>query len=119
MKNKDLIILRGLPGCGKTTLAEKIGKAVCSADDYFVDRKGNYNWNQKFIKKAHQWCQKKCERFMQKNVKTIIISNTNTTDNELNPYYKMAEKYGYSVFSVIVENRHNGKNLHKYHIQQL
>jgi hypothetical protein len=27
-------------------------------------------------------------------------------------YFKLAEKYGYKVISLIVENRHNGKNIH-------
>jgi hypothetical protein len=31
---------------------------------------------------------------------------------ELVPYYILAEQYGYSVFSVVVENRHNGVNVH-------
>jgi hypothetical protein len=27
-------------------------------------------------------------------------------------YYKLAEKYDYKVVSLIVENRHNGQNVH-------
>jgi hypothetical protein len=27
-------------------------------------------------------------------------------------YFKLAEKYGYKVVSLIVENRHGGKNVH-------
>jgi hypothetical protein len=30
----------------------------------------------------------------------------------MKPYFNMAEKYGYKVFSIIVENRHGGKNEH-------
>ena len=30
----------------------------------------------------------------------------------MKPYYELAEKYGYAVFSLIVENRHGGKNVH-------
>ena len=30
----------------------------------------------------------------------------------MDDYYKLAEQHGYTVFSVIVENRHNGKNVH-------
>lgn len=30
----------------------------------------------------------------------------------MNPYFELAEKYGYVVFSLVVENRHNGKNIH-------
>jgi hypothetical protein len=27
-------------------------------------------------------------------------------------YYELAEKYGYTVYSLIAENRHNGVNVH-------
>jgi hypothetical protein len=30
----------------------------------------------------------------------------------MKPYYKMAEEFGYTVFSIIVENRHGGENVH-------
>jgi hypothetical protein len=30
----------------------------------------------------------------------------------MEPYYKLAETYGYRVFSLIVENRHGGENIH-------
>ena len=33
-------------------------------------------------------------------------------DWEMEPYFKLAEKYGYMVFTMVVENRHGGKNLH-------
>jgi hypothetical protein len=45
-------------------------------------------------------------------IKKIAISNTFTQEWEMDDYYKLAEQYGYSVFSIIVENRHNGKNIH-------
>jgi hypothetical protein len=30
----------------------------------------------------------------------------------MEPYFKLAEKWGYTVFSIIVENRHGGVNQH-------
>jgi hypothetical protein len=30
----------------------------------------------------------------------------------MQPYYDLAKEYGYMVFSIIVENRHGGKNVH-------
>ncbi len=30
----------------------------------------------------------------------------------MKPYKKMAEKYNYRLFSIIVENRHNNTNIH-------
>ena len=42
----------------------------------------------------------------------IAVSNTFTQEWEMKPYYLLAEKYGYKIFCVIVENRHGGTNLH-------
>ena len=30
----------------------------------------------------------------------------------MEPYVKLAEIYGYTVFTLVVENRHNGENIH-------
>jgi hypothetical protein len=43
---------------------------------------------------------------------TIVVSNTFTQEWEMAAYYELAEKYGYRVTSIIVENRHDGKNIH-------
>lgn len=109
---KILILLRGLPGAGKTSLAEALGiRAVCSADDY-VTRKGVYNWKPETVGASHDWCQRKCRRFMKKQVDQIIIANTLTSEREMKPYQDLARQFGYMVFSVIVENRHGGTNTH-------
>jgi 50S ribosomal subunit-associated GTPase HflX len=42
----------------------------------------------------------------------IVVSNTFTQEWEMEEYHKLAEKYGYMVFSIIVENRHGGINEH-------
>lgn len=110
---KDLIIVRGLPGSGKSTLAQKFGsKAICTADDYHTDRNGKYNWKPENVGKSHDWCQRKCRRFMKKGIPVIVIDNTNTTERELTPYYDLARRFGYKTFSTIVENRHGGINTH-------
>ena len=109
---KDLVILRGIPGSGKSSFAELLGtKAICTADDYHV-RDGVYDWKPKNIKIAHEWCQRKCRRFMENDVNKIVIANTNTTVKELQPYMDMANRFGYKIYSVIVENRHGSKNVH-------
>lgn len=109
---KSLFILRGLPGAGKTSLAEALEiKAVCSADDYFVHG-GNYVWKVEQLHAAHDWCQRKCRRFMKKQIDKIIIANTFTSARELKPYQDLARQFGYTVFSIVVENRHGGTNVH-------
>ena len=44
--------------------------------------------------------------------KRIAVSNTFTQEWEMKPYYELAEKYGFMVFSIIVEKRHEGVNQH-------
>ena len=119
---KTLYILRGLPGSGKSTLANTIvdSIAVCEADQYFINQEtGEYKFNPDEIKIAHQWCKDEVENRMKYNQDTygldyseIVVSNTFTQEWEMEPYFKLAEKYGYRVFSMIVENRHGGKNTH-------
>ena len=116
---KNLIILRGVPGSGKTTVAELLSDGalldypICCADDYFTDENGVYNWYPSGIKKAHEASQAKCKTAMLHEVERIIVANTNTTEKEMKPYYDMAKEFGYKVFSLIVENRHGGENSHE------
>ena len=42
----------------------------------------------------------------------IVVSNTFTQEWEMKPYFEWAEDFGYKVFSIIVENRHGGENVH-------
>lgn len=118
--NKVLIILRGLPGSGKSSFANLIwaSHVICEADQFFYDEEGNYNFDATKLGQAHKACQEKVEMFMQDNLNNhqyypeIVVSNTSTTEKELQPYLDLALKYGYTVVSLIVENRHGGQNVH-------
>jgi hypothetical protein len=73
---------------------------------------GEYNFDPAKIKEAHLWCQSQVDTAMACGEEKISVSNTFTQEWEMDIYLKLAEKYGYRVFSVIVENRHGNKNLH-------
>jgi len=75
-------------------------------------RDGVYKWDYRNIGEAHDWCKRKCRRFMQAGVDKVIVANTNVTEGSMQPYFDMAEEHGYKVFSVIVENRHGNKSIH-------
>jgi predicted kinase len=116
-EGKNLFLLRGLPGSGKSTLAKMISDTHFEADMYFVDKNGNYNFDVTKLKNAHEWCQDQVNMAMILNITTgdnsvIVVSNTFTQEWEMEPYYKLAENYGYKVFSLVVENRHGGINSH-------
>lgn len=109
---KELFLLRGLPGSGKSTLAKSISDVHYEADMYFVDAEGNYNFNAALLKDAHNWCQLMTRTAMEYNTPKIVVSNTFTQEWEMDAYREMAQEYGYTVFSLVVENRHGGVNEH-------
>ena len=119
---RSLILVRGLPGSGKNTFAELMAKLfmdkvgpfdypVLSADDYFMTKKG-YEFDKSKIKSAHDYCHKKTLGYMKIGRQKIFVANTFTEEWEMEEYYKLAKKYDYTVFSIIIENRHDGKNVH-------
>ena len=119
---KELFLLRGLPGSGKSTIAKLlVNKDYChkEADMYFVDRDGNYNFIPSQIKDAHKWCQDEVDFLMRLEHSPVVVSNTFTQEWEMQPYYDLAQKYGYRVYSLIVENRHGGVNEHGVPVEKL
>jgi hypothetical protein len=109
---KSLFLLRGLPGSGKSTLTKAIGGTHLEADMYFMED-GTYHFDPAGLKDAHAWCIYSTETAMRRGSDKVIVSNTFTQEWEMDAYYKLAEKYGFRVFSLIVENRHNGVNTHE------
>jgi len=122
---KNLVIVRGCPGSGKTELATslvstmfgltehgiKVGHA--STDNYFIDETGKYNFDGSKLREAHD----STFKFVEYTLTTdkpewFFVHNTFTQEWEFDRYLKLGEKLGYKVHSIIVENRHDGVNVH-------
>jgi predicted kinase len=113
---KELFLLRGLPGSGKSTLAKSLDGIHVEADQFFVVD-GEYRFDASKLKEAHNNCLTRVKSYMyifssNENSERIIVSNTFTQEWEMKPYFDIAERYGYKVYSLIVENRHGGVNEH-------
>jgi len=109
--SRELYLLRGIPGSGKSTLAKSLGGCHVEADMYFMND-CEYTFDPSKLSEAHQWCQNKTASYMHTNWPRVVVSNTFTQEWEMQAYYDLAEKYGYRVYSLIVENRHGGVNEH-------
>jgi len=118
---KTCIILRGLPGSGKTTIARYLESvfdfsqirksSICCTDDYFMFG-GEYCFDATKLARAHEWnFDNFCAR-INYGTPLVIVPNTSTRRKEFIHYKEYAEKHGYRVFVLTVENYHNSANVH-------
>jgi predicted kinase len=95
---KSLQILRGIPGSGKSTYAKsQTGAVICSADDYFLQADGTYQYDKTKLQDAHDFCFKKCHDALHAGEQTVIIDNMNATAWEISPYIMLGRNFGYNV----------------------
>lgn len=108
-------ILRGVPGCGKSTVAKNIAGdtgTICEADHYFWDADGVYRYDSSKIGLAHEYCKNMFLNALDFQAPIIVVSNTNIDPAHFSFYEEKARAADYQVFHMIVENRHGGVNNH-------
>jgi predicted kinase len=97
---RTITLVRGVSGCGKTTLAQQLAlggrRRLLAADDYFMDENGVYQFNPSDLPKAHAWCQEATATAMNEGLH-VIVHNTFTQRWEMEPYLQMAGNNGYRV----------------------
>jgi predicted kinase len=119
-----LILLRGLPGSGKSSLAALLSESgkypVFSIDNYFTDPvTGTYTFDPYKNHLAYKQCEEQTEAALKNGIPKVFVDNTFTIEWELEPYFKMASLCNYELFVVTVENRHGGSNTHGISNEQL
>lgn len=110
---KKMVILRSLPGGGKSTIANDIKMKhkdscfICSTDDYWLRPDGIYDFNWEYLGRSHLWNQRRVELIIRKGREdqirgwnfdlVVVVDNTNITFEEMKPYIKIARKHGLEI----------------------
>lgn len=96
-----VIILVGPSGAGKSTyIANTLRSSggtgmVCSADHFFIEAGGKYNFNPSKLGQAHAECLRAfIDSVMNPDEDFVFVDNTNTTKEDLAPYIAVARAYG-------------------------
>jgi len=104
---KVLVLMRGVPGAGKTYLAQVLVGMVTSnaqvqhifsADDYFIMLgRGVYSYDPNQVSQAHNWNQKRVSEALRRATNPVIVDNTHTQAWEMRPYVTMGVQQGYMI----------------------
>lgn len=110
----NLVLIRGIPGAGKSTTARKMREKnpeyVHIEADMFFMRDGEYVFQPERLGEAHAWCQSRTEAEL-KLGRTVIVSNTFTTIKELRPYFEIARRV-LGTYPVVHTCNGNYDNIH-------
>jgi hypothetical protein len=109
--SKIVYIIRGLPGSGKSTMANQIADVVCEDDQLFTNN-GLYKFEASGIQLAIAACKAKFKEAVNDGVKRIAVANAFIRHEDTEFYINVAKKNGYKVFQVIAENVNNTANVH-------
>lgn len=129
-----VIIMRGLPGGGKSFKANQINEylikegytvAYCSNDDYpgyYENAEHSYQWSEEKVKKAIKYCEAEFDAAIAAKKDIIIVDNTHITHKSYSYYKEGAERAGYEVSFNVIKPRQEDltlyakRNKHKVHM---
>ncbi|EJU9535837.1 ATP-binding protein [Vibrio alginolyticus] len=102
MAKQKLTLVRGLPGSGKSTYAKTLDAILVEADQFFIDKNDNYQYDPALIKTAHAWCQLETKRLLRAGF-DVVVANTFVKNWEMSFYKSLADEVNVS-FEVIEIN---------------
>lgn len=102
------MLISGLPGSGKTTLAKQLGDfygiPYCEADKYFMVGE-EYKFDPAKLGEAHATCIEQCEASLKEHG-ISVVSNTFTTEMSLKPYIDMAKRNDAYIMLIRMETQY-------------
>ena len=96
---KSVIVMMGVSGSGKSTYLRENHPCyeVCSADHYFTDEEGQYVFDPRLLPEAHAACLRGFVDCLRMSTPRVAVDNTNCNLEDVAPYIRLAQAYGYDV----------------------
>jgi len=92
-----LILVRGVPGSGKSTFAAKVFPGAFHVEnDMFHVKDGEYRFDFNRQKDAVSWCMDMCDTAL-RNGMDVVVSNTFTKRKYVSAYARLAAEHGADV----------------------
>ena len=89
----QLVVIRGLPGSGKTTLAKQIAKLgfVHHETDHFFESEHGYAHDESSLAQAHAWCIKSVSDSLLSGAR-VVVSNVSHLAYHVERFVELAER---------------------------
>ena len=107
-----LVLLRGLPGSGKSTIARSFiphNFVHLETDMYFINSVGEYKFDPAKLSEYHNRCMYDTYTALSEG-RNVVVSNTFTQKWELLPYFDIARKY--NIIPTVILAQGNFGNIH-------
>lgn len=85
---QEIILIRGLPGSGKSTIAKQMIGYVHLEADMFLEVGGIYVYDASKVSQAHDWCIASAKTALE-NGENVVVSNTFVKLWELERYVNL------------------------------
>ena len=117
-KAHRLIIIRGLPGSGKTHYAKKHwpGSLLLEGDQYFTDVDGNYNFGKGHLDNSTKYVDVMLETACKCGVPSIVVTGTSPNAMTAIGYAKIAKHYGYTVKFYWIDYNNGNTNQNRHYL---
>lgn len=83
-----LVLIRGLPGSGKSTIARNMRGFEHIEADMFFEQEGEYRFDPAKLNDAHRYCLERTRAALAQG-KNVVVSNTFSRCLEMAPYFSL------------------------------